>query len=423
MTKLGYKTTEIGEIPEEWACHAIGDPEISENTKAGGTPLRSKKEYYENGNIPFVKIADIVNSGKYLDNTADKINENGIKNSSSWITPPYSILFSMYASYGELTINKVPIATNQAILSIIPNKSNIDLEYFYYQLKFLKPRLVKYLRYTTQNNLNAGVVNSLIIPVAPLPEQQKIAEILSAADDEIQKVNEQIVLTEQLKKGLMQRLLTRGIGHTRFKMTEIGEIPEEWDVKKIRELRQNIYYGITAKATKENTNLRMLRTTDIKNFKFDLNNLPFCQITEKRSDLSKYFLKRNDIIIARAGTVGVSILVEENLNNVLFGSYLIKIIFKQETIDMPFIHYYFQSQLYWNNISNAQGSTIKNINLPFLNSLEIPLPPIPEQQKIAEILSTVDNKLELLGTKRDKLNVLKKGLMNDLLTGKVRVKV
>jgi type I restriction enzyme S subunit len=206
-------------------------------------------------------------------------------------------------------------------------------------------------------------------------------------------------------------------------MTEIGEIPKEWDVKKIRELRQNIYYGITAKATKENTNLRMLRTTDIKNFKFDLNNLPFCQITEKRSDLSKYFLKRNDIIIARAGTVGVSILVEENLNNVLFGSYLIKIIFKQETIDMPFIHYYFQSQLYWNNISNAQGSTIKNINLPFLNSLEIPLPPIPEQQKIAEILSTVDNKLELLGTKRDKLNVLKKGLMNDLLTGKVRVKV
>jgi type I restriction enzyme S subunit len=199
-------------------------------------------------------------------------------------------------------------------------------------------------------------------------------------------------------------------------MTEIGEIPEEWNIKKISELEQNMYYGITAKATEQNTNLRMLRTTDIKNFKFNLDNLPFCEITEKRSDLSKYFLKRNDIIIARAGTVGVSILVQENLNNTLFGSYLIKIVFKQETIDMKFIHYYFQSQLYWSNISNAQGSTIKNINLPFLNSLEIPLPPLPEQQKIAEILSTADDEIQKVDEQITLTEHLKKGLMQKLLT-------
>jgi len=199
-------------------------------------------------------------------------------------------------------------------------------------------------------------------------------------------------------------------------MTEIGEIPEEWNIKKISELEQNMYYGITAKATEQNTNLRMLRTTDIKNFKFNLDNLPFCEITEKRSDLSKYFLKRNDIIIARAGTVGVSILVQENLNNTLFGSYLIKIVFKQETIDMKFIHYYFQSQLYWSNISNAQGSTIKNINLPFLNSLEIPLPPLPEQQKIAEILSTADDEIQKMDEQIALAEQLKKGLMQKLLT-------
>ena len=406
MTKVGYRMTEIGEIPEEWSLDILeNEVEIMDSRRV---PLSEVEREQRKGPFPYCGANGIIDyvDDYIFDEEAILLAEDGgsygkFQNSAYLMDGKYWV-----NNHAHIIKGKRGIVNNKYILYWL-NYSDIN----------------KYISGSTRAKLNQERLKSIPIPRVPLPEQQKIAEILTTADDEIQKVNEQITLTEQLKNGLMQRLLTRGIGHTRFKMTEIGEIPEEWDVKKIRELRQNIYYGITAKATKENTNLRMLRTTDIKNFKFDLNNLPFCQITEKRSDLSKYFLKRNDIIIARAGTVGVSILVEENLNNVLFGSYLIKIIFKQETIDMPFIHYYFQSQLYWNNISNAQGSTIKNINLPFLNSLEIPLPPIPEQQKIAEILSTVDNKLELLGTKRDKLNVLKKGLMNDLLTGKVRVKV
>jgi len=396
LTKAGYKMTEIGKIPEEWTCHTIGDTEISVNTKAGGTPLRSKKEYYENGNIPFVKIADIVNSGKYLDNTTEKINERGIKNSSSWITPPYSILFSMYASYGELTINKVPVATNQAILSIIPNKSNIDLEYFYYQLKFLKPRLVKYLRYTTQNNLNASVVNSLIIPVAPLPEQQKIAEILSTADDEIQKVNEQITLTEQLKKGLMQRLLTRGIGHTKFKMTEIGEIPEEWGVKELKEFAK-VEYGKSNPRT--NGKIPLVGSSGIF------------------GKVAKALIESPTIVIGRKGTAGAVWDIEGPSWPSDTSFYLI---YKNYDI----VQKYLYSFMSLNKLSGDKAkTTLPSLQKTELEKFIVPLPPLPEQQKIAGILSTVDNKLELLRTKRDKLDVLKKGLMNDLLTGKVRVKV
>jgi len=409
LTKAGYKMTEIGEVPEEWEAKPLSKVATYINGMA------FKPSEWRNSGIPIVRIEN-------LNNINASFNYYQGKFDSRYLLYNGEILLSWSASLGVYIWNRGKALLNQHIFKVIPVE-NVSKQFLFWVLHKAVENLSQTTHGSTMKHFKKGQLEKTLIWLPPLPEQQKIAEILSTADDEIQKVNEKIALTEQLKKGMMRKLLTRGIGHTKFRMTEIGEIPKEWDVKKIRELRQNIYYGITAKATKENTNLRMLRTTDIKNFKFDLNNLPFCQITEKRSDLSKYFLKRNDIIIARAGTVGVSILVEENLNNVLFGSYLIKIIFKQETIDMPFIHYYFQSQLYWNNISNAQGSTIKNINLPFLNSLEIPLPPIPEQQKIAEILSTVDNKLELLGTKRDKLNVLKKGLMNDLLTGKVRVKV
>ena len=201
-----------------------------------------------------------------------------------------------------------------------------------------------------------------------------------------------------------------------YKMTDIGEIPEEWDADKISTLKKSMYYGVTASATEENTNLRFLRTTDITNYKFTQNELPFCKITEKRSDLSKYYLKKNDIVVARAGTVGVSVLVKEDLKDTLFGSYLIKITLNQEKVNMSFVHYYFQSRLYWNKISSAQGSTIKNINLPFLGSLVIPVPPLQEQQKIAEILTTADGKIDVIDKKIDAAERLKKGLMQTLLT-------
>jgi len=423
LTKVGYKITEIGEIPEEWACHAIGDPEISVNTKAGGTPLRSKKEYYEHGNIPFVKIADIVNSGKYLDNTAEKINENGIKNSSSWVTPSYSILFSMYASYGELTINKIPIATNQAILSIIPNKFNIDLEYFYYQLKFLKPRLVKYLRYTTQNNLNAGVVNSLIIPIAPLPEQQKIAEILSTADDEIQRVDEQITLTEQFKKGLMQRLLTRGIGHTRFKITEIGEIPEEWSVKTIRDCSAPTS-NINPPSIFGKDEFYYVDVSGISSEKLAITETKKIRGIDSPSRARK-LIKKDDVIFAtiRPYLKRVAI-VPENLDGNICSTAFCVIRAKRNIILPSFLYYYAILDNFVNRVSGLQtGSAYPAVSDDQILSELIVIPKLHEQQKIAEILSTTDNKLELLRDKRDKLDVLKKGLMNDLLTGKVRVKV
>ncbi len=206
-----FKETEIGEIPEEWECVTLGDPKISTITRAGGTPLRSVRKYYENGNIPFVKIEDMVVSGKYLTDTDEKITDEGVRNSSAWVIQPDSILYSMYASYGEVSINKLPVATNQAILSIIPNKYQIDVNYLYYQLKQLKSNLKKYLRSTTQNNLNANIVKALKIPFAPLLEQQKIAEILSDADKEIEVLEQKRYKYEMLKTGMMQQLLTGGI--------------------------------------------------------------------------------------------------------------------------------------------------------------------------------------------------------------------
>src|SRR2546422_11091951 len=105
----GYKLTEIGEIPVDWENVKLDDRRVSEFLKAGGTPLRTVKEYYENGTIPFVRIEDMTRAGKYLYHTELNITVAGMKESATWLVPENSILLSMYASFGEVVINKVPV--------------------------------------------------------------------------------------------------------------------------------------------------------------------------------------------------------------------------------------------------------------------------------------------------------------------------
>lgn len=203
---------------------------------------------------------------------------------------------------------------------------------------------------------------------------------------------------------------------TNFKETPIGKIPKDWEAVKLSDIAEDIYYGITAKAVENTTELRMLRTTDIKDYNVNWNALPFCEITEKRSKVQQFLLKQGDLIIARAGTTGVSVLVDKDLENVIFGSYLIKIRLSEKAFP-KFIHYFCQSRFYWKHITSSQaGSTLKNISLPILKSLNVPLPPFAEQQKIAEILSIVDEAIQKTNEVIAKTERLKKGLMQELLT-------
>lgn len=147
------------------------------------------------------------------------------------------------------------------------------------------------------------------------------------------------------------------------------------------------------------------------------------KLPKKRGDIQRFLLKQGDLIIARAGTIGVSVIIDEDKEDIIFGSYLIKAKLKKDIVPQ-FIHYFCQSRLYWNHITSSQaGSTLKNISLPILKSLRIPLSSIEEQQKIAEILSTVDRKLELVRNEKARLERVKQGLMDLLLTGKIRVRL
>lgn len=261
--------------------------------------------------------------------------------------------------------------------------------------------------------LNRDLVYKLKIPLPPLPEQKKIAEILSTVDEAIEKVDEAITKTERLKKGLMQELLTKGIGHNEFKHTEIGMIPKGWDVVRLKE--------------SEKIDLIMGQSPPGKSYNEKGEGLPFIQGKAEFGDMypSPTLWTSQPIKIAEEGDILISVRAPVGDVNICpyrlcIGRGLAAIRIKKGSN----IFYFYWFQKGKQRIENiGKGSTFKAITKDELSNLLIPFPPLPEQRKIAEILSTIDKRLELLKIKKEKLERIKKGLMNDLLTGKRRVKV
>lgn len=277
---------------------------------------------------------------------------------------------------------------------------------------------------------NHGLLNvsvkeffNINIVVPPLKEQQKIAEILSTVDDQIENTEQLIEKTKVLKKGLMQRLLTKGIGHTKFKQTDLGEIPEGWSIYKLNEVSDYVdYRGKTPIKTESGVPL-----ITAKNIKYGYINY----------DVSKEYIAKEDYeLVMRRGVPhkgDVLITTEAPLGNVAqvddehiaLAQRVIKYRGRTSLLDNNYLKFYmlsayFQSQL----LKNATGSTVKGIKGKQLHSLSVIVPSsLNEQEKIASILMTVDEQIEIFQQEKAKYTELKKGLIQQLLTGKVRVKV
>lgn len=190
---------------DDWEVRKLG--EMVSLAKSGGTPLSSNAKYYE-GEIPFLSISDMTEQGKYLTRTSKSVSQEGIDNSASWVVPINSIIYSMYASVGFVSINKIEMATSQAVINLI-FKPEYDLNYMYYFLTSIQIEVLQFVGEGTQKNLNAQTVKNLDIRIPKsLKTQQEIAEILSSMDLEIESLENRLQKARQLKQGMMQDLLT-----------------------------------------------------------------------------------------------------------------------------------------------------------------------------------------------------------------------
>ena len=186
------------QIPNEWNRLDT----LFSKGKAGGTPTSTNKDYY-NGDIPFLSINDITKQGKYIKYTENHLSQSGLENSSAWIIPKYSLIMSMYASVGLVTINEIPIATSQAMFAMQLKDTNL-LDYLYYYLSHFRYRhLYKYIETGTQSNINADTVRRIMIPNYGHSRNIEIASTLRSIDAKID--NELSIL--ELLNGQKQYLL------------------------------------------------------------------------------------------------------------------------------------------------------------------------------------------------------------------------
>ncbi len=401
-----FKKTEAGEIPVEWEVTNLSD---LAKINMGQSPPSSACFDYENG-LPFfqgkaefgTKYPEVI---KWC-NLPTKIAEKG------------DILVSVRAPVGDINIAPEKCCIGRGLAAIQGDK--IYQDFLYFTMIFLKEKLVKTGQGSTFEAINKDVLFELKIPLPPSPEQKKIAEILLTIDSAIEKSSRLIEKKKELKKGLMQELLTRGIGHKTFKRTNLGEIPVEWGITTIGKVAKTASGGTPNRNIKEyfKGEIPWVKSGELEdNIIYDTEE----RITESglRGSSAKLFPKGALLIALYGATVGkTGILGIDATTNQAICSILCK---ENLAIEM-FLQYYFilkRDQL----VSMSSGAAQPNISQEIVQGFTIPLPPITEQKEIVHILSIVDEEIEDEIQEKSKLEQLKKGLMQALLTGKVRVKI
>ncbi|MDI3483804.1 MAG: type restriction enzyme subunit [Methanobacteriaceae archaeon] len=404
---MKFKDSPLGKIPMDWDVVKLED--VVKFLK-GKKPKKLSEEPFE-GALPYLTAECLRSQGKKTKfaDCKDCVLVNDGEILLLWDGSNAGEFFKGFE--GVLASTMVKLVFDEE--HILPN-------FLFYLLKtkenFLRAQTIG----TGIPHVNKSVINALKLPLPPLEEQKEIAKILQDFDNTIQKTNKTIKATEKLKKGLIQKLLTKGILHRELKDSPVGKIPENWEIVRlgdVAEVRKNKNLGSfeeVAFISMENVHISsMFADYEIRN-KSECKSFVYCEpgdlllakITPSFENGKQGFVPPNVPGSFALATTEVYPLVCTNIHpHFLF--YILK-------------YYKFRKKLEF----SMRGSTGRQrVPKDALIKLKIPLPSLKEQKEIAKILQDIDRKLELLKERKAKLENIKKGLMHELLTGERRVKV
>lgn len=280
--------------------------------------------------------------------------------------------------------------------------------------------------------LNSSQVSEIQLPIPPLSEQRRIVGVLDVVDSAIELADKVIAKTERLKKGLMKKLLTEGIGHKEFKDTEIGRIPKTWAVKTLIDAaggKDDLIvagpFGSNLKVIDyRDEGVPIIRLQNIDYGKFANKDIKYTSF-EKAEELSYHSFIKGDIVLAKLGDpIGKTCIVPDFLEKGIVVADVVRIRIDERMADKRYIMQVLNSTIISSQLTRGIiGTTRPRVNINQVRELLLPVPPLPEQNKIADILTCADKKAELEIKQKTKLERVKHGLMDLLLIGKIRVKV
>jgi type I restriction enzyme S subunit len=278
----------------------------------------------------------------------------------------------------------------------------------------------------SQANINRDRLRSIPLPVPPLGEQKKIAFILSSVDEVIETSQAVIDQLQVVKKSMMAELLTRGLGerHLRFKQTEIGEVPEEWDILRVNELGDVKLGRMRSPVYTEGALHRYLRVANVHDGRIDTSDV--LEMPFEDDQFERFRLVPGDVLLNEGQSlelVGRSAIYRGDPPDCAFQKTLLR--FRaSERIDTEFAQYVFQWFLYSGRFAEhaVQTTSIAHLTGVRFEGMRMPVPSLVEQRQIAKVLLTVDDRIAVEGSTLRSLGEIKTHLMDVLLTGAVRVK-
>ena len=349
------------------------------NISAGGTPSRSNINYWNNGDIPWCKIGDF--SGKYINQVKENITEEGLKNSSAKIFKRGTILYTIFATVGEVAILEIESATNQAIAGLELINNEVDLEYLYYYLKSLKFLMLKKSRGVAQNNINLGILKNIEIKIPDKMEQINIAKILANIEKVIDKKNKQLKeLNTIIKSQFVEMFGSVELNDKCFCEQEMSDIADITSSKRIyaHEYQKS---GVPFYRSKEIIELGNKKKPSIELF-----------ISTKRYEeiKEKYGIpKTGDILITAVGTIGETWIVDTKKPFYYKDGNVLQIRLKKESSKVYF-KYVLDILIDIFKRKNVSGSSYSALTIEKFKKMKIIMPPIILQNQFSEIVKQID---------------------------------
>lgn len=420
----GYKMTEIGPLPRAWEVVRLGD--VAKISSGGSAPQGD--EYFK-GEKPFIRVSHIDNEDCVI-KEYDLINDKAVQDYKLKLFPKGTIVFPKSGATIYLE-KRAMLPTDAYVVShlctVIADEKNATQDFLFYLLRELKLAKEKADGYPT---LSISEIKQIIFPLPPLPEQRKIAAVLSTVQEAKEKTEAVISAAKSLKKSMMSYLFTYGpvplpdAENIPQKETEVGMIPEEWEVVRLGDynLLNKAQYGLSIKGS-DLGRYPILRMNNLTNGAISTDDLQFVNLDE--DTFRRFKLEKGDVLFNRTNSlerVGKTSVFTLN-DDFVFASYLIRLRVDDSKICPFFFNFYFNWDMTQGRLKclATRGVSQSNISATKLKTFPIPLPPLPEQRKIASMLSAIDEKIEAEENKKKALEDLFNTLLHNLMTARIRV--
>jgi type I restriction enzyme S subunit len=407
-----------GFVPDGWREVKLG--EVAE-TSSGGTPSRANPKYF-GGKIPWVTTSELKDN--VILDSKELITVDAIANSSAKIFKSGTLLMAMYgATIGRLGILGLDASTNQACCAIFPY-DELHRDYLYDWLLYKRDDIIDLGTGAGQPNISQDIIRKLKLTLPPIAEQEAIASVLNVWDDGINVLERKIALKEELKKGLMQQLLTVPSDADAPKLRTIN--PEtgqpfegEWKSVKLGEVAK-MGSGGTPKSTEEeyyNGNIPWVSIADITKFDKYLGSTEKYLTNKGLVNSSAKVYDKNVVLYAMYASIGKCIMPTIPVSS---SQAILGIVPNNERLDREYLYYLLTSSLDI-ALSFGQQGTQSNLSKEIVQKFKIHLPTLEEQRTISSILSTADAELHTLHSQLANLKDQKKYLLNNLVTGHIRL--